>query len=325
MRCPTDFAVSAVIAQFHSGVNFWTSYQQNLGKAISCIPRLRRLSMNGFAMAWLLTWAGAGAVSGHGAYHDVVNSIETELRIQPNDAAIRFKLAKAHAGHEEWRACLEEIALVERLAPGVHPTGYLRGLALHIGGKDQEAKAVLDLFLSSNTEHAEALATRGRVLVKLGSFLVAVDDFQKAMRLTASPDTALVTGLAFALRDSGKPVEASRVIDEGLKTAGDVPSLLECALEIETAAGLWDSALGRLGGLQKAAPLPEPWMAKRAELMIKAGRTDDARAAWEALRNHIISLPSLERGTPQNLQLLRQARQALGETAPAPVAAPPEH
>ncbi|MES2439373.1 MAG: hypothetical protein V4584_09915 [Verrucomicrobiota bacterium] len=274
-------------------------------------------------MACLPVWAGSGAAWGHGAYHDVVTAIQAELRVHPGDAALRYKLAEAHAGHDDWRACLKQIQLVERLAPGVYPTGCLRGLALHLAGKDEEAKVIFDDFLTTNPDHVEALAARGRVLVKLGFPLAAVVDFQKAVSLTASPDSRVIVDLALALDDSGKPSEAGRAIDEGLTTSGDAPSLLECALEIETAAGLWDSALGRMEGLQKLAPRPEPWMAKRAELMTRAGRADDARAAWTVLRDRLISLPSLERGTPQNVQLLQQARKSLGETAPMPVAAPP--
>ncbi len=274
-------------------------------------------------MALLLASAGVGLVSGHGGYHDVVTAIQTELHDRPGDAELRYKLAEAHVGHDEWWACLKEIKLVERLAPGVYPTGYLRGLALHIAGKDQEAKEALDEFLTINPDHIEALATRGRVLVKLGRPSEAVADFQKAVKLTASPNSALIVDLALALRDSGKPADASRAIDEGLKTAGDVPTLLLCALEIETASASWDSALSRIDGLQKTAPRPEPWMAERAVLLAKAGRADEARIAWAALRDQLLSLPNLERGTPPNVQLLQQSRKELGETAPAPAIAPP--
>jgi len=275
------------------------------------------------AVAFFVTISSVHFLHAHGAYHDLVERIEAELKKSPADAALHYKLAEAHAGHEESKACLMEIAVVERLAPGVYPTGYLRGFALHTAGSQEEAKKALDEFLIANPDHVEALATRGRVLVKLGSSTAAVADFQKAVKLTAAPNTVLIVDLALALRDSGKPAEASQAINEGLKTATDLPTLLLCALEIETASGAWDSALGRIDALQKTAPRPEPWMAKRAALLTKIGRTDEARTAWTALRDQLLSLPSLERGTPQNLQLLQQSRQALGESAPAPVMAPP--
>lgn len=260
---------------------------------------------------------------GHGAYHDVVERIEVELKKTPDDAALRYELAEAHAEHEDWQECIEEISRLEGFAPGVHPTGYLRGLALFIGGKNDEAYNVLGDYLTTHPDHVEALATRGRVLAKMDRPAEAVADLQAAVKATPSPSGELVMELALAYQKIGKPEEASKVLDEALKTSRDAPLLLECAMEIETAAGMSDSALGRIDGLQKNAPRPEPWMAKRAELLAKAGRADEARAAWTALRDRLISLPSLQRGTSQNSQLLTQARQALGEAAPAPVAIPP--
>jgi tetratricopeptide (TPR) repeat protein len=260
----------------------------------------------------------------HGAYHDVVEEIRVKLQKKPDDAALRYRLAEAHAGHDEWQACLEELERVDRLAPGKYPTAYLRGLALHNAGKENEAKKQLDDFLLTNPSHVQALATRGRVFLKLGRASEAMVDLQKAVSLSSDAETDLITDLAIACRDAGKSAEASKVIDAGLKTAGNSPDLLQCALGIETAAGLWDAALGRIDALEKAAPRPEPWMAYRAELLQTAGRADESRAAWTALRAHLLSLPNLERGTPLLAGILAQAEKALGNQSPQPVIAPPK-
>jgi tetratricopeptide (TPR) repeat protein len=286
-------------------------------KNLLAMPALT--SFQTLAAALLLVILTAPTSLGHGAYHDLIDKITTGLKANPDDAALRYKLAEAHAGHEEWQACLIEIDRVERLAPGIHPTGYLRGLALLIGGKFEQAKDTLDGFLSARPTHMKALATRGRVLVKLGRPADAAVDFEAAMKSSAAPGSELVMDLALAHQQAGKPEESSRVVDEALKSSNDIPSLLECALKIETAAGRWDSALSRIDGLQMNAPRPEPWMAKRAELLTKAGRAEDARVAWSELRIHLNSLPSLDRGTPQNSLLLTQAKQALGESNPKPV------
>ncbi len=264
-----------------------------------------------------------GQSSGHGAYHDVVAALSAELQRNPNDAALRYKLAEAHAGHEDWRACIREIKLVERLAPSVYPTDFLRGFALHLAGKDEEAKKVLDVFLAGSPRHQDALTTRGRVMVKLGRPAEAAADFQRAVDLATVPQPDMIVELATCHVQAGKIQEACASIDAGLKAAGDVPSLLLCALEIETKAGAWDAALGRIDALQKSAPREESWMARRAELLHQAGRSDESLTAWRSLRDRLLSLPSLERGTPTNLSLLNQVRSALGESSPPPVSAPP--
>lgn len=260
---------------------------------------------------------------GHGAYHDVVDELSAKLRGSPNDVALRFKLAEAHAGHDEWRACLAELKLIERLAPGTYPTGYLRGLSLHTAGNEEAAKSSLDEFLKANPGHGDALATRGRILMKLGIPSDAAKDFQKAFDMAVTPNTDLILDLAQAYDQSNEPEKASIVIDKGLKTSGDTPSLLECALAIESAHGEWDAALGRIDALRNSAPVPEPWMARRAEMLGHAGRPAEAKAAWIALRDRLLALPNLERGYPENAGLLKRSRLALGESSPLPVSAPP--
>jgi predicted Zn-dependent protease len=268
----------------------------------------------------LLLWERS---PGHGAYQDVVAAISAELQRKPDDAALRYRLAEAHAGHEEWRACFEEIRIVERLAPGVHPVGYLRGLALHAAGKEDEAKRELDAFLTNRPGHVGAHSARGRVLMNLGDPAAAAEDFRKAMRHDVSPHAGLVAEAARALAAAGKADDASRLLDERLKAIGDDPELLACALDVDQRRGAWDAALRRVDALQKIAPRPEPWMATRARVLAAAGRNPDSLATWAALRDRLLSLPNLERGTPGNLRLLDEARLALGESTPRPVAAPP--
>jgi tetratricopeptide (TPR) repeat protein len=261
--------------------------------------------------------------AGHGSYHDVVAVINAQLKSQPDNAALHFKLAQAHIGHEEWRACLDSLDRVERLAPNIHPTGSLRGLALLTGGRAQVAKETLDAFLAKNPTHSQALATRARALVSLDQPAQAVADFEKSVEHSASPDSKLILDFAKVYQKLGRYADASRIIDHALSGSEDSPALLRLALEIESAAGAWNSALSRIDALRQTAPRPEPWMAERARLLARAGRSDQARAAWTALHAHLLSLPNLDRGTPLMAGVLAETEKALGIAAPAPVIAQP--
>ena len=260
----------------------------------------------------------------HGAYHDVVATLAKKLQDKPDDAALRFRMAEAHAGHAEWRASLDELDRVDRLAPGKFPTAFIRGLALHNADKNAEALKHLNDFLQAHPGDVRALSDPRPGVFETGPRHEAMADLQKAIKLSPAPETELIIDLAVACRDAGKPEEAGKVIDAGLKTIANTTDLLQCALDIETAAGLWDAALGRIDALQQTAPRPEPWMARRAELLHTAGRPDEARAAWTALRAHLLSLPNLERGTPLLAGVLAQADKALGNPSPPPVIAPPQ-
>jgi Flp pilus assembly protein TadD len=257
-------------------------------------------------------------VSGHGAYHDVVEELMTKIEVAPEDASLRFKLACAHQEHGEWKQALIECRQTRRLskAKEAYEVGFIEGMALADAGLIEAAKDVLDAFLADNQAHAAAHAQRGKVLLKLGQPAEASKALETALQLNPNAPSAWWLEAAQA----GNAVE---VLRKALQAHADDPELLTASLDAESKAGNADEALRCVEALQRIAPRPEPWMARRAEVLQAAGRMNEAREAWAALHRHLMTLPNLERGTPLLAGVLAQTQQALGIAAPAVVAAPP--
>ncbi len=213
--------------------------------------------------------------------------------------------------HGEWQTALVDLEKADRLEPGKHATDWLRGQALMAGGKFALAKAVLDDFVTKYPEHGGALASRARVLVKLEQHEAALADFRAALVKMPNPEPELVHEVVEALVAQKQNEEATNLLELHLKRLGSSPGLIMKALEMEIALGRFDAALARMDAMQKAAPRPEPWMAKRAAILAQAGRADDAKAAWTALRDHILALPNLERGSHSMSRILEEAQLAL--------------
>ena len=264
----------------------------------------------------ILTSVMVSLCCGHGAYHDVVIEVTRALEQNPDDASLHFKLACAHQEHGEWKAALVECERVRRLAADGFDTEFIEGRALASGGHFEAAKGLLDGFLAKQPRHAGAHAERGRVLMKLQMPAEAEKDFEAALSLEKQAPVDWWLEAAQA----GKAVD---VLRRALSRIGDDPQLLNASLAAELKAGNFHEAIQRVDALQKIAPRREPWMARRAELLQAAGRHEEARAAWTALRSHLLSLPNLERGTPLLAGVLAQTEKALGLAAPAAVVAPP--
>lgn len=261
---------------------------------------------------------------GHGAFHDIVAELTAELKKSPDDPALYFKMAAAHCDHGDWEIALNYLQKVEQLASGKFPADLVRGQALLTGERAAEAKKVLDRFLSTNPENAQALMLRARAQQRLGATEASLADFREAFRRSARPEADHVlefvtTLVAQELRD-----EAAQTLAEATRKLGPVPSLVQKTLELDLAAGRFDHALTRLDTLQQSAPRPEPWMARRAAVLEQAGHRAEARRAWQALLAHLAALPAIERGSYGMRQLAERAQRALGVVAsPAPVSAPP--
>jgi len=286
---------------------------------VICLPRIYLLKVMIYA-AWGVT---EGVGYGHGAYHDVVASLEKRINGGTKEPGVRFELACAHQEHGEWALALVELERVERLAPGVHETGLIQGMALATGRHWAAALAVLDDFLEVQPRQVLALRARGRVLREMGRSEAAAKDLKEALEREVKPTGEQVVEFSDLLRASGRRLEALTVLEQGRLRVGDEPSLLEALLAVGVELEQWEQALAAVDGLQQVAPRPEPWMMRRAEVLEAAGQQAEARVAWQKLRDHLMTLPSLERGTGQLAEFWGRARSALGEPFAKPVEALP--
>ena len=134
---------------------------------------------------------------------------------------------------------------------------------------------------------------------------------REALKRSASPEPDLYQEVAGALSKDKQPEAALAVLDQGLKTLGNLPSLFQCALEIELSLKRFDAALARVETMRLAAPRPEPWMARRAEILQTAARITEARDAWQALLTRIATLPPRERGSNAMCRFSEAAHKAL--------------
>lgn len=280
------------------------------------------------ALVWLLCAVLTNAHS-HGTYHDLVAAVSAQIEAEPDNAELYVQRSRLHLEHADWKAVLIDLERADRLAPGMLDSELVRGEALALAGKWQAALSVLNDLLKAHAEQPQGLLQRARVLKQLKQDEPCLNDYRLALEKTPHPEPDLFNEAAEALMACGHGEEAVQVLQRGLKAFGLVPSLVLKAMEIETAAGHFDAALSRIDAMQKTAPRPEPWMAKRAQLLAQAGRHEESRAAWQALATHLAALPNLERGSHAMSKLAEQAAANLAPPvapavpAPAPMITPP--
>ncbi|MFO1440413.1 MAG: tetratricopeptide repeat protein [Verrucomicrobiaceae bacterium] len=266
------------------------------------VRRVRSLSCRA-AMALIFT----APVFGHGTYHEMIEELQQEMAQKGEDHALMTRRAFIHVEHEDWKAALADLERARRLGADDEDLRYLAGRALSLGGLLDEAKKELDTFIQNHPEPGLALVERARVLQKLGEPEKALEDYRAALKAKGRLEPELVVEVAEALAARNQREEALRVLTVGIEVIGAVPQLVLKAMEMEIAAKRFDDALKRVETMQRLMPRPEPWMARRAEVLMLAGREEEASAAWKALRTHIDALPNLERGSHAMSVLARKA------------------
>lgn len=251
---------------------------------------------------------------GHGGLHELIDAQKKKVEKAPSDPALRFELASLYSSHGELELALKNLDRVDALAPGKFPTDLVRSQAFLVVNDFAKAKATLDRQLASHPENPLAWLLRARAERKLGHDEPSLSDFREALKRTPSPEPDLIQEVADALATHGHQDEAAQVIATGIERLGKIPSLVLRALDLEIASKNYDAALRRVAEMQKEAPRPEPWMARRATILSQAGRSEESRAAWQALSDHLASLPPSERTSHAMTQFADEARQALASS-----------
>ena len=247
----------------------------------------------------------------HGTYHDLIEDLNAKLAEKPNDPILITRRACIHLEHEDWKTALVDLERALRHGADESELGYLRGRALACGGLHEAAREELDRYITTHTDAGMARLERARVLGKLGMHEASLNDYRAFLKAATQMEPEFVIETAEAMAAQGLHDEAISVLAAGITRIGNVPQLVLKALEFELAAGRFDAALERVEAIQKLMPRPEPWMAKRAAILTQAGRPDAAKAAWTALRDHLLALPNLERGSHAMSRLLEEAQHAL--------------
>ena len=269
---------------------------------------MRRLKI---CLILLLSLPGSGPqpLRAHGSYHDALAAVDAALASAGTDAELWQRRARLHLEHGEWTLVLVDLERAERLAPAQDDSDWLRGQALALGGRSAAALVALNAFLQRHPEHPGARLSRARLRLQQGQEQAALDDCRAA--LEEEPDAETVLEGATVLVRQQQFTQAADLLARHLERLGEVPFLLRMALDVELRLGRHEAALTRVEALQRRAPRPEPWMARRAEILGKAGRTREALAAWRALHDHLQRLPNLERGLPEVWPLVEPARVAV--------------
>jgi predicted Zn-dependent protease len=262
----------------------------------------------------------AGPVFGHGGFHERMEQLAAAIEKDPTNGQLHFELADLNAQHGDWQLALLNLKRVDELTPGLYMTNVVRGEAWLVGEKPDKAKEVLDPVLKEHPECIRAWILRARASKALGDLPASAADFSEALQRTRNPEPDLILDTVEVLAAQKQEKAAAQLLATWIDKLGPIPSLVLRALDLEIATKDFDAALRRVEAMRQTAPRPEPWMARRASVLAQAGRIEESRAAWQALVDHLMALPNLERGSHAMSKIMEDAQQALASLASLPPA-----
>jgi tetratricopeptide (TPR) repeat protein len=280
---------------------------------VTAIVRLSKIIV---AMTLLCGFTAQQAWS-HGDVHPRINEFTEQIKRSPNNALLYFQRAELYRMDGDYTNALADLNQVAQLDRKLKRVDFLRGQVQLDAGQPQAAIGPLNRYLADQPADAEAYTVRARVLLKLNRPAPAIEDFTHAIRLSSTPNPELYIERATAWRSMGKPEEAIRGLDEGIRRLGPIVTLQLPAVDAELALKRTDAALARIDTVMTRLQRKETWLVRRAEILRDANREQEARTNYFAALEAINRLPPAHRGTRMTLDLESRIRTALspGELA----------
>lgn len=255
-----------------------------------------------------MTLLSARSVEAHAEDAAERAAVEALISQAPDNADHYLRRAAYSAEHRDWTAAETDLNHAAQLAPSSDRVHLVAGRVYLAAGRLREAGEQLDTALTLSPQNAEGLVLRARVRSRLGQIAAAHADYSAAIVLLAEPSPSLF------LERAALPIAslaALRGLDEGIARIGPAVPLLEQALALEIRLGRVDAALDRLAALTAASERKEVFLKRRGDLLIRAGRREEAQAAYAAAIAAIQTLPAWLHDTPEVKQLLRELQQSI--------------
>ncbi len=262
---------------------------------------------SGVALAFLLTVATAHA---HGDFHTLITAANQDIEKDPTNPELYLRRGELFRLHQQFDSAQKDIDAAATLAPGLPALDLSRARLLLDTDWPLSARAHLDRFLGRITNHTEAFTLRSRAWASLGQPLYAAEDLSRAIAVTpeGAPDLYIERARALAEAGPDQLEAALQGLDDGMKRMGPLVTLQLTAIDLELRRKNHDAALARIDVVMQRSPRKEMWLARKGEILLQAGRTEEARQSYEAALAALITLPPVRRNVPAVRDLERRIR-----------------
>ncbi len=251
----------------------------------------------------------------HGVTSEQVKQLTAQIQRTPNNADLYLRRGELHRHLGHTKAALADFDKVQKLAPERLEVAVYRARLYLQANVPERAQLVLDRYLKLRPTHTEAVLLRAQANTKIGARALAIQDYTTALTRLAQPKPELFLARAQLQVEGNQLAAALTGLDEGIAKLGSLVTLQWLAIEVEMKRKRWDAALTRLDLLAAQSERKESWLVQRAEILLLAGRQEEAPHTLVAALQAIAALPDHLRRTPAIMTLEAKAIRLLNTKA----------
>jgi len=220
---------------------------------------------------------GATEARAHAGLHRDIERATAAIESDPENAELYARRAHYLRLGEHYEKSLADLERGRELDPENQSVTVGLGLTLSAMGRDAEAEAALNRFISAGGRSVPAYSERAAVRARGGRYQEAVDDYSKALEIQRKVELYLTRG---ALQEAHGDLDAAAAgYREGFESLGGAVTLRLALIRVETNRREFDAALALIDEALEQVPVKTDWYLRRADVLQAAGKTQEAGSA----------------------------------------------
>ena len=241
-------------------------------------------------------------VLSHAGFDDEIDEITARIDADPGNAELYWLRGDVNRIYEHWERALGDFEEARRLDPHFYKTDLGIGRTHYDQAHYRKAITHLNRFLAHDPGNIRGLQTRARARHQLGEYqqaaadyTLAIEQFQPPRKPT--PEFYLERARALEAAGEGSVDNAVQGLEDGLQVLGPIITLELYVVELQTKRGHYDAALQRMDRIIKRSARKDVYLVQRSEILMQAGRTEEAREDLRSALDVLDRLPGSRRNT----------------------------
>lgn len=235
----------------------------------------------------------------HGPVHESIERLTKSIETFPDSADLYLQRGQFYKIDEDFDKAFADYNKARSLNPdNKHADLQCAKLFLEY---DYPISALMYInkVLEETPTHVDGLMTRAAIYTRLNDNELAVSDFEEAIKAVREPRPEYYIAISKAViaADSTNYKDAIAWLQKGEETLGSNIVLRSYAIDLAILEKDHNQALILIDELIETMKRKEKWLFKKAEILEKAGRIQEAYSYCEQATNAIQKLPRHIQGT----------------------------